>query len=172
MLFSRKKEIITSSSHQARKCIAKGHTQCENSHKRWVYPCKFIFKFCKEASVNPAPPAPGHKVHHTKQQIPFAKGTWHWSKKDVPSAVGSRTMRGLREVISGRSFPHIVQCVEATARTCDLSVHRRQALPLHWHWSEWKKLLLTGKCGRCNILVFWILTGFQKLIGNLTTHSS
>jgi hypothetical protein len=34
------------------------------------------------------------------------------------------------EVISGRSFPHIVQCVEATARTCDLSVHRRQALPL------------------------------------------
>ena len=32
--------------------------------------------------------------------------------------------------ISGRSFPHTVQCVEATARTCDLSVHRRQALPL------------------------------------------
>jgi hypothetical protein len=51
-------------------------------------------------------------------------------KKDVPSVVGSRTVRGLGEVISGRSFPHIVQCVEATARTCDLSVHRRQALPL------------------------------------------
>jgi hypothetical protein len=50
--------------------------------------------------------------------------------KDVPSAVGSRTVRDLGEVISGRSFPHIVQCVEATARTCDLSVHRRQALPL------------------------------------------
>jgi hypothetical protein len=26
-------------------------------------------------------------------------------------------VRGLGEVISGRSFPHIVQCVEATART-------------------------------------------------------
>ena len=51
-------------------------------------------------------------------------------KKDVPSAVGSRTVWGLGEVISGRSFPHTVQCVEATARTCDLSVHRRQALPL------------------------------------------
>jgi len=48
----------------------------------------------------------------------------------VPSAVGSCTVRGLGEVISRRSFPHIVQCVEATARTCDLSVHRMQALPL------------------------------------------
>ena len=58
---------------------------------------------------------------------------WHnivLVKKDVPSAVGSRTVQGLGEVISGRSFPHIVQCVEATAQTCDLSVHRRQALPL------------------------------------------
>jgi len=53
-----------------------------------------------------------------------------YEEKDVPSAVGSRTVRGLGEVISGRSFPHTVQCVEATARTCDLSVHRRQALPL------------------------------------------
>jgi hypothetical protein len=35
--------------------------------------------------------------------------------EDVPSAVGSRTVRGLGEVISGRSFPHIVQCVKATA---------------------------------------------------------
>jgi len=51
-------------------------------------------------------------------------------QKGVPSAVSSHTMRGLGEVISGRSFPHTVQCVEATARTCDLSVHRRQALPL------------------------------------------
>jgi hypothetical protein len=41
----------------------------------------------------------------------------HNSKKDVPSAVGSCTVRGLGEVISGRSFPRIVQCVEATART-------------------------------------------------------
>ena len=55
---------------------------------------------------------------------------YHSGKKDVPSAVGSRTVRGLEEVISGRSFPHIVQCVEATARTCDLLIHRRQALPL------------------------------------------
>ena len=31
-------------------------------------------------------------------------------KKDVPSAVGSRTVRGLREVIRGRSFPYTVQC--------------------------------------------------------------
>ena len=46
------------------------------------------------------------------------------------SAVGSHTVRGLGEVISGRSFPHTVQCVEAITRTCDLSVHRRQALPL------------------------------------------
>jgi hypothetical protein len=51
-------------------------------------------------------------------------------KKDVPSAVGSRTVRGLGEVINGRSFPHIIQCIEATARTCDLSVHMRQSLPL------------------------------------------
>ena len=49
---------------------------------------------------------------------------------DVPSAVGSRTVRGLEEVISGRYFPHTMQCVEATAGTCDLSVHMRQVLPL------------------------------------------
>jgi hypothetical protein len=29
---------------------------------------------------------------------------------DVPIVVGSRTVRGLEEVISGRFFPHIVQC--------------------------------------------------------------
>ena len=50
-------------------------------------------------------------------------------KKDVPSTVGSRTVRGLREVISERSFPHTMQYVEITARTCDLSVHMRRALP-------------------------------------------
>jgi hypothetical protein len=49
--------------------------------------------------------------------------------KDVPSVVGFRTVWGLGEDISGRSFPHIVQCVEATARTCDLTVHKRQELP-------------------------------------------
>jgi hypothetical protein len=54
-------------------------------------------------------------------------------KKDVPSVVGSRTMWGLEEVISGRSLLHIVQCVEATARTCDLLVHRRHALGLPFY---------------------------------------
>jgi hypothetical protein len=51
-------------------------------------------------------------------------------KKDEPSVVGSRTVRGLEEVTSGRSFPYIVQCVEVTARTCDLSIHMRQGLPV------------------------------------------
>jgi hypothetical protein len=51
-------------------------------------------------------------------------------KKDITSVVGSCTVRGLREVISWKSFPHIMQCVEVTARTCDLSVHMRQSLPL------------------------------------------
>jgi hypothetical protein len=60
----------------------------------------------------------------------FRGGAVSNEKKDVPSAIGSRTVRGLGEVISGRSFPHIIQCVEATARTCDLSVHMRQSLPL------------------------------------------
>ena len=39
--------------------------------------------------------------------------TIHYIKKDVPSDVGSRTVRGLEEVIC-LSFPHIMQCVEAT----------------------------------------------------------
>jgi len=64
------------------------------------------------------------------RRIPELMISNRYTKKDVPSAIGSRTVRGLGEVISGRSFPHTVQCVEATARTCDLSVHRRQALPL------------------------------------------
>jgi hypothetical protein len=61
----------------------------------------------------------------------FPSITLQIKKKDVPSAIGSRTVRGLGEVISRRSFLHIVQCVEATARTCDLLVHRRQADHLH-----------------------------------------
>jgi hypothetical protein len=36
--------------------------------------------------------------------------------EDTPSAVGFRTVRGLEEVISGWSFPHIVQCVETITR--------------------------------------------------------
>ena len=77
-----------------------------------------------------------HTIHDKKN--PFIKegdtfrnkNEFVLTKKDIPSAVGSSTVRGLGEVISGRSFPHIVQCVEATPRTCDLSVHRQQALPL------------------------------------------
>jgi len=64
------------------------------------------------------------------RRIPELMISNRYTKKDVPSAIGSRTVRGLGEVISGRSFPHTVQCVEATARICDLVVHRRQALPL------------------------------------------
>jgi hypothetical protein len=54
--------------------------------------------------------------------------------EDVSSAVGPRTVRGLGRLLAGGhshsvQCVHIVQCVEATAPTCDLSVHMRQALP-------------------------------------------
>jgi hypothetical protein len=85
-------------------------------------------------------------------------------------------VRGLREVISRRSFPHIVQCVEATARTCDLSVHRRQTLPLalggpfnYWtvintyNWSRSKKINTSNlhnvnslNSGVEQLLFFWV----------------
>ena len=70
-------------------------------------------------------------------------GLYYAYKKDIPNAVGSRTVQGLGEVISRRSFPHIVQCVEATARTCDLSVHRRQALPLAPEFCWWDLLMIS-----------------------------
>jgi hypothetical protein len=38
-------------------------------------------------------------------------------------------MRVLKDVISGRSFPHIVQCVETTAQTFDLSVKVKTTAP-------------------------------------------
>ena len=69
----------------------------------------------------------GKKVFSAQKELQALAFT---AQKDVPSAVGSRTAWSLGEVISGRSFPHTVQCVKATARTCDLSVHRQQALPL------------------------------------------
>ena len=51
--------------------------------------------------------------------------------KDVPSAESSRTVRGLGKGVSGKPYPHEVQCEETATRTWDLSVTGGEALPLH-----------------------------------------